>query len=124
MWLDIAVMKECDNNLKVANCKTRSEYIHKAIEFYNGYIHSQNITGYLSQSISTIIEGIISNTENRIARIQFKQAVELAKVFKLLTIILETSKETIDDIHFECVNEVKGINGILKYPPNKKLGDD
>jgi len=42
LWMDTAVLAECDANLQITDCRNRSEYIQNAVLFYNGYVHSQN----------------------------------------------------------------------------------
>jgi len=40
IWLSQNVMKELDNMSQKADCRSRSEFIEKAIKFYDGYIRS------------------------------------------------------------------------------------
>ena len=49
----------------------------------------------------------------------FKQAVETAKLFSLLVNELELDTYYIDSLHGEAVDDVKKINGAIKYPYNK-----
>lgn len=105
--------------MKMGNCKTRSEYLERAIVFYNGFLHEQKNEEYVSRVILSTVEGIMKGSEDRISRLLFKQAVELAKVFKIISLAFETSDETLDEIHTECVREVKKINGALRLPSKK-----
>ena len=108
-----------DSFIKLANCKSRNELIEKAIEFYIGYITAESNTNYLSDVITTTIDGIISGTEKRLSRLQFKEAVELAKLSKLISMMLNYDEDIIKQIHIDAVNEVKKINGFIDYRPFK-----
>ena len=119
LWLEPDILKECEINMQLEGCKTRSEYLERAIAFYNGFLHEQNNEEYVSRVILSTVEGILKGTEDRMARLMFKQAVELAKIFKIISLAFETSDETLDELHFECVKEVKKLNGALR-PPSKK----
>ena len=41
-WIKNSNLKECEINMKSIGCNSRSDYIDKAVEFYNGYIHNKN----------------------------------------------------------------------------------
>ena len=108
-----------DSVIKLADCRSRNEFIEEAIEFYIGHISANSNTNYLSEVITTIIDGIISGTENRLARLQFKEAVELAKLSKLISMMLNYDEDIVRQIHIDAVNEVKKINGFIDYRPFK-----
>lgn len=46
----------------------------------------------------------------------FKQAVEVAKIFWLLVKELDIDYEDVDELHADCVEEVRKINGAIEYP--------
>ena len=118
------VMEKADANLQNANCKSRSEYIENAISFYTGYISADQNQHYFAKTISSLIEGIVENFINKLARLMFKEAVEQAKVFKMLARAYKYSPEEIEDIHRECIQEVKKVNGFIKLPPSQNWSDD
>ena len=60
------------------------------------------------------MSGIVKTSENRIARLLFKIAVEMAKLEQMLASINDMDEETMRRLHIRCVNEVKKINGIIK----------
>lgn len=45
-WIKNSNLKECEINMKSIGCNSRSDYIDKAVEFYNGYIHNKNNEDY------------------------------------------------------------------------------
>ena len=59
------------------------------------------------------MKGIVKNSENRLARLLFKIAVEMAKLESMLAAINDMDEATMRRLHIRCVNEVKKINGIL-----------
>ena len=119
LWAYPQTMEQIKKVYKEDNCQSKSEFIEKAIEFYLGHISSNENTNYLCDVITTTIEGIISNTENRLSRLQFKEAVELAKLSKLISMMLNYDEDIIKQIHIDAVNEVKKINGFIDYRPFK-----
>ena len=109
------ILDQCDANIPLADCKSRSEYIRQAIQFYNFYLHTENDKDLLCQVMSDIVSATIKNTENRLARMHFKQAVELAKISHMLAPLCEMDKAQLDRLHNICVDEVSRINGVIIF---------
>jgi len=116
------VMQDCEINMKTSGCKSKSAYIEKAVEFYNGFLHAKNNKDYIAEILITTIDGRMAVSEDRIARLLFKQAVEISKLFRFLSMAFQMSPEDMDAIHYECVKEVKKMNGSIQYPMAK--GED
>ena len=114
VYLQPDSLKLCDTTMQTDNCRSRSEYIEKAIRFYSGYLNAGNNTDFLCEQIAQTVSAIISNTENRLARMQFKEAVELAKLTHMVAPLCDLDDEDLRKLHVACVDEVKRINGALR----------
>lgn len=115
-WIEEKDLKECESNIKISDCKNRSEYIAQAVKFYNGYLHDKNNEEYINRKLMDSLEKMMEKFENRTARLMFKQAVENAKIFWLLVKEFEVNLHDVDTLHESCVDEVKKINGAIQYP--------
>lgn len=113
-WLSDSSLKKCKEGMILSDCKSRSDFVEKAVCFYSGYLSAQEHADFFASVISDLVESTISSTENRIARLLFKIAVELAKLEQMLASINDMDDETMKKLHIRCVNEVKRINGIIK----------
>ncbi len=118
--------RNCRAGMELMDTRSRNEYIEKAIEFYSSYLSAQTNVNFFAGVVSEAVEGIVKTSENRIARLLFKIAVELAKLEQMLASINEMDDETIRRLHIRCVNEVKKINGILNMESAVKFqrGED
>jgi len=67
-----------------------------------------------------MIEGTISQTETRLARLLFKVAVEMAKLQEMIASVNDMDDETLRKLHIRCVEEVKRINGIISIEDTVK----
>ena len=123
LWLDAEILNNCDANQKLTKAKNRSEFFEEALKFYNGYLHDKNNAEYINQKVVNTMHGMIESLERRLARQLFKQAVETAKIFWLVVKGFNIEPEDVDDFHNDCVEEVKRINGAIRYPFKSK-GDD
>ena len=105
---------------------TRSDYIEQAIHFYAGHLAGEHNVDYLARAIQESVSGTVKKSENRLARLLFKIAVEMAKLEQMLATINEMDEETLRRLHIRCVNDVKKINGIIRMEDAVKFqrGED
>ncbi len=102
------------NLYKQDNCKSRTEFIEKAIHFYAGYLASQDATEFLSRVLLNMMKGIVQDSEYRVRQNLFKLATEVG----LNTRVISTY-EGIDDIRLSrirgaVVADLKRTNGQLR----------
>ena len=76
IWLRPSVIRRMDAWLEEANCRSRSEFIEKAVRFYMGYLGTEDTSEYLSDALVATLRGIIADSTNRTNGILFKCAVE------------------------------------------------
>lgn len=115
LWIYPSTEEKINELFKADNCKSPSEFIEKAIIFYSGYLSAEDNKKYLPNVVVSSMRGIVQDSENRIARVLFKMAVELAITMNVLA-----AKEDVDDITLSrlrarCVDEVKKINGSIRF---------
>ena len=97
------------------NCSSKSEYIEKAIIFYSGFLSSNKNSDYLPNVVTSTVKAAIEGTEDRLARILFKLAVELAVTMNVVAYTNDIPKETLSRVRGECVDEVKRLNGTFSF---------
>ena len=115
LWVYPQTMKDVAVHYKNDNCKSQSEFIEKAIKFYIGYLDEEKSVNYISPMITETVKATIKGTEQRLARLLFKVAVELGKLSHMLAAANDVDDETLRQLHIMCVNEVRKINGIIDY---------
>ena len=108
-------MRKIEQEYKDDNCASKTEFIEKAVTFYIGYLRQQQEVNYLSPMITETVKAQIKGTEQRLARLMFKVAVELGKLSHMTAAINDVDDETLESLHAMCVNEVRKINGIIDY---------
>jgi cob(I)alamin adenosyltransferase len=89
------------------NCKSRSEFIEKALCFYMGYLGTEDTSSYLSKALLSSIQGTLQKTENRVASNLFRLAVEISMMMHLLATTLNITDEELHRLRGRCVAEVK-----------------
>lgn len=111
MWLYPETFQKIDSSLKLADCKNRSDFIEKAIDFYCGFLGTKNSTNYLSKILVETIGGVLKETENRQSANLFRLSVEMSMMMNILAAGLEISDEDLRKLRGRCVAEVKRNKG-------------
>lgn len=123
LWLDSEILKESDAVIKNGSARNRSEYFEEALKFYNSYLSGKNYEEFMSKTLMKIFQSTMDGFERRMARQMFKQAVEVTKVFWLVVRGFNLNPEDVNDLHTDCVAEVKTIDGAIRFP-YKNRDDD
>ena len=113
VWLSKDAVQKSDAAVVMEGLTNRSDFIEKAIHFYSGYLYQEKHMDFLSDVMMETVSGIMRTSENRLSKMLFKIAVEMAKLESMLAAINDMDEATMRRLHIRCVNEVKKINGIL-----------
>lgn len=110
-------MEKVDMLYEADNCKSKTEFIEKAVRFYCGYLLNKEHTSteFIAPQIAAMTEGIVKGSEQRLSRAMFKIAVELGAVTHMLAALNEIDDETLFKLRMMCTDEVKRINGIINF---------
>lgn len=115
LWVYPETLKDVEIHYRNDNCKSQSEFIEKSIKFYIGYLDEEKSVNYISPMITETVKAQIKGTEQRLARLIFKVAVELGKLSHMTAAMNDVDDETLKSLHAMCVTEVRKINGIIDY---------
>ena len=115
VWLYPSTLEVMDAALSQDNCKTRSEFIERAIQFYAGYVSGQEATAYLPAALVAALRGTVQGSEDRIARLLFKLAVELDMMMNVMAVAMEVDKDELERLRADCVRNVKRTSGAVSF---------
>ena len=123
----IRISPDTDERIKaameIANCRSQNEFVEKAVRFYCAYIQTGNNLAYLPSVLSTALTGVVQDSENRIARLLFKLAVEMDVMMNVLAAAVEIDREAIREQRGRSVQNVKKTNGQLSFEEHIPLSD-
>ena len=114
LWVYPETLKKIENNYHDDNCRSRSEFIEKAILFYTGYLTANDYRGYFPNVIVSTVKGNLDSLENRMASLLFKMAVELSMMLHVTASNSEIDEETLSRLRGMCVDEVKRLHGSVR----------
>jgi len=95
------------------NCQSRNEFLEKSLQFYCNYLISEDVTDFLQPIFLRAVQGTIQCSENHIARLLFKLAVELDMVMNVLAAGMEIPEEQLQSLRGRCVKNVKRTSGSI-----------
>ncbi len=115
IYIDKRLLDRCDENLSNTNAKSRSEFISDAIEMYLSWLASRDTSKVLTPALESVIGAKIATTENHIARVIFKQSVEIAMMMHVIAGAFEIDEDNLDRLRGLCVDEVSKLGGRFKF---------
>ena len=111
LWIHPETLEKVEKNYRDDDCKSKSEFIEKAILFYAGYLTANDYRGYFPNVIVSTLKGSLDSLENRMASLIFKMAVELSMVLHVTAATNEIDDTTLSRLRGMCVEEVKRLHG-------------
>lgn len=107
------IIQMCDNNLELANVKSRNDFIEEAIKFYVSYLHTEKNTSFLNETIESVIRSSIQLTEVRVSKLLFKLSVEMSMMMNIIGASFEIDEDTLYKLREKCINDIKSTIGTL-----------
>lgn len=115
LWARPETLEKVEKIYREDNCRSKSEFIEKAVEFYYGYLTSKDKNGYLPSVVTSTLKSIVAESDNRQNRMLFKLAVEVAILQNLMATTQEIDPLSLERLRGECVKEVKRLNGSFSF---------
>lgn len=115
LWIHPSALEKAERLYQLDNCRSKSEFIEKAIIFYSGYISTEDSRDYLPEVIVSTIQGSLDTFENRMASLLFKYAVELDMLMHVSAANFNIDEDTLSRLRGKCVKEVKSLYGRISF---------
>ena len=109
------LLEQIDGLLEQADVKSRNEFLNQALKFYIGYLTSEKIENYMLSTISSVMHSTVKDSENRMARVMYKLAVETSKLSHVIAYSHGVDEEALRKLQAKCTDEVKRINGAVTF---------
>lgn len=113
LWVYPSTMEIIERYLEKSECRSKSDFIEKAILFYAGFLSAQTYQDYIPNVVVSCMKGSLGSFERRTSNILFKVAVEISMMNFLLASAHRVSSETMKNLRNMCIQEVKSYNGSI-----------
>ena len=114
LWLRPETLSKVEKWYRDDGCRSRSEYIEKAILFYTGYRTGEDGREYFPNVIVSTVKGSLDSLENRMASLLFKLAVELSMTLHVAAAANAIDPDALSRLRGLCVEEVKRLHGAVR----------
>ena len=114
-YIEEELLEQVDALLSQADVKSRNEFLNQALKFYIGFLMSEKIENYMLSTISSVMHSTVKDSENRLARAIFKEAVEISKLSHVIAYCYDIDEEQLKKLQTRCIEEVKKINGTVNF---------
>ena len=115
VWLTPGVIRRMDGWLEKDNCKTRSEFIEKALRFYMGCLATEDTSEYLSRALVDTLRGTLADNENRLRTLLFKLCVEVNMMSHTVAAHFRADPVNRRELRAYAVDEVLRTNGKISF---------
>ena len=115
LYIDQPLLDQCDRSISQTNASSRSEFICDAIEFYITHLNGHNVSRILTPALESVIQGAVGLSENRLATLLFKLAVEMSIMMNVYAGTTRVNENTLNTIRKWCIDEVKRVNGRISF---------
>ena len=114
LWVYPETLRKIEALYCQDNCRSKSEFIEKAILFYCGYLTSEEYKQYLPNVLVSTMQGSLDSFEDCMATLLFKIAVELSMILHVTAATNQIDEDTLSRLRGMCVAEVKRLRGAVR----------
>ena len=124
LYIDTDLLARCDATIPLTDARSRSEFICDAIEHYIATLNVKGSSKVLTPALESVIGGKIAGTEDRISRMIFKLAVEVAVQNHLTAGRYGFEDGYLEELRDYCAQEVASTNGRMNLAEIAKEYED
>ncbi|RGE65343.1 hypothetical protein [Anaerotruncus colihominis] len=95
------------------NCRSKNEFVEKAINFYVDYLETQDNQSLLPTALQAALDGRLGRLEDRIARREFTREVELDLLIGIIADAVEVDRDELKRRRAQSVRNVRATNGLI-----------
>ena len=95
------------------NCRSKNEFVEKAINFYVDYLEAQDSQSLLPTALLAALDGRLGRLEDHIARREFTREVGLDLLIGIIADVVEVDRDDLKRKRAQSVRNVKATNGLI-----------
>ena len=104
---------KCDEMTRKLSLESRNEYIRNAIEFYTEWNEMSHTQKFLTPALESVIGAKVRDSENRIARVLYKMAVQQNALTQVIANEYNWTGEQLEQVYVDAESQARGWNGTL-----------
>ena len=106
------------------NCRSKNEFVEKAINFYVDYLETQDNQSLLPTVLQATLDGRLGRLEDHIARRKFTREVELDLLIGIIADAVEVDRDDLKRRRAQSVQNVKATNGLISLEKRARAAEE
>ena len=115
VWMTPSVKEQIEDTYRSDKCRTQSEFIEKAVEFYLGYLHTKNAGAFLPEALSAMMTGTLDYYTGRMGSLLFKQGVDLHVLGQIIAYDTDIDEGEYQRLRGKAIRDMKRTNGRISF---------
>ncbi len=107
--------ERCDKLAEELGKKSRNAFIREAVDFYCAWLEKEHIEKFLLPSLESVMGAKILKSEERLARMDFKMAVQIAMLTQMFMDYCQYPEEEFEAMRESAVRQVMETNGSFRF---------
>ena len=105
-------LRRCDEKSEELGI-SRNRFIRDAVDFYLEWLSRESTEKFLTPALESVFSAKLRDTEDRLARILFKMAVDQNMLAQVLIYQGKYTKDSVEEVRRRAVNMVRETNGTI-----------
>ena len=115
LYVEESLLHRCDLAIPLTDCRSRSEFMSTALEFYITHLNSEHDLRLLLPALDDSLDGRMKDQENRLSRVLFKLGVEVAMMMHVVAANNEVTEGQLAALRKLCTEEVARLSGRYSF---------
>lgn len=115
LWLRPSTMEKVDAVLKIAHCRSRSDFAEDALRYYIDRVIADDLSGFISRELRDEFRKANIENENRMRSLIFRWAVELNMMCHTIAAHYRVDEIDRRELRAFAVEEVKNTGGQISF---------
>ena len=113
LWIKPETSRRLEQWYAADNCRSKNEFVEKAINFYVDYLETQDNQSLLPTALQAALDGRLGRLEDCIARREFTREVELDLLIGIIADAVEVDRDDLKRRRAASVRNVRATNGLI-----------
>ena len=111
IYIDRDLVKKADGLLSLANCKSRNEFVTKAIERYISELALGGDISFVTEALSASISKASNETFSKVSSALFRYAVYVDMMVRILAECVDLTPGELEEFQRQAYNNVRRTRG-------------
>ena len=115
LWLSNDNIKMADKIYSLDNCKSRSEFVDRAIRFYCGYVETNIAQDYIADVFTQTVFPKLDNMKKVLNKSIYNMALQLSMLSQFEAALCDYEDDDLKKLREKCIVDVKKCQGLINF---------